>query len=311
MKLTNKVYRLIIKLFHFIPVRLRSSIFKIWKKSGLPYKKFYKDLRFEGKLEVTLKDSKFYMHSTGGTVENEIFWKGIYRSLEPESIWIFEQLIKTGITSMIDVGANTGVYSLFSYTLNPQLNIIAFEPSRKTCSKLISNIAMNRYDIKVENIALSNSIGNAVFYDVFDENQTNASLSSKMLKDNPNTNVRIDEYVVDITTFDDYYFTSGIGKIDFIKIDVELYETEVLEGMIQTIDKESPYLLFEVLTDEVAERINKIMEGFGSYQLYEFITEKGEYHIRPIEKLVGRINYNWNYFACPASKVENIKSLIH
>lgn len=311
MNVKSQIYKTIIQMFNALPVRMRGNVFNGWKKSRLPYRKFYKDLRFEGKLEVQLHDAYFYMYASGGTVENEIFWKGIYQSLEPESIWLFEQLIKSGITSIVDVGANTGVYSLFSYALNPKLKIVAFEPSRKTFSKLKSNVELNQYAIILENIALSNSIGSALFYDICDENQTNASLSSKMLKENPNVDVKMDEYEVTITTFDAYYSQSELKKIDFIKIDVELYEAEVLEGMMQTIREEHPYLLFEVLTEDVASKINAIMDRLSGYQLYEFVTQEGNYRMRRVEKLKGKGNYDWNYFACHSTKTDQLKNLIY
>ncbi len=311
MNVKSQIYKTIIHAFNALPVRLRGNVFNTWKKSGLPYTKFYKDLRFEGKLEVQLRDTHFYMQASGGTVENEIYWKGIYRSLEPESIWLFEQLIKSGITSVVDVGANTGVYSLFSYALNPKLTIVAFEPSRKTFSKLKSNVELNQYSITLENIALSNSVGSALFYDTCDENQTNASLSSKMLKENPNAHVEMDEYEVAITTFDAYYSQSVLEKVDFIKIDVELYEAEVLEGMVQTIRKEHPYLLFEVLTEEVVSKINVIMNELPGYELYEFVTTDGNYKMRRVEKLTGKGNYDWNYFACHSTKAEQLKPLMY
>ena len=60
------------------------------------------------------------------------------------------------------------------------------------------------------------------FYDVPDEHQTSASLSSLKLKDWDGYNGEILEYEVKVNTFDYYLEKNGIKNVDLVKIDEDL-----------------------------------------------------------------------------------------
>ena len=55
--------------------------------------------------------------------------------------------------------------------------------------------------------------------------------------------------------------------IDLIKIDVEMHEPQALEGMKGIIHKYKPTILIEILTDEIANEIEKIIQNIG-YKYY-------------------------------------------
>ena len=65
----------------------------------------------------------------------------------------------------MDIGANTGVYSLVTKTLNPNAKVIAFEPIQRTFEKLVYNNFINNYDIICEQTALSDKDGQGYIYD--------------------------------------------------------------------------------------------------------------------------------------------------
>jgi len=251
------------------------------------------------------------MKSTGGTIENELFWKGLKNSLEPETIWIWEKLLNRGVVSIIDIGANSGLYSLLSCAINNKVNVIAFEPSYKTYIKLNDNISINNFNIITEQIAISNINGKLMLYDLVDRNQTNASLSPKMIKENPDCgDVVLDEYEVNVRTLDDYIKNSAFKSVDLIKIDVELHEPEVFEGMMDTLLIHKPFLLFEVLTDEVADKLNVIFSRLSDYSIFEFDKHKNEYVLIRINKLSSKPNGDWNYLACHKIKESIIIDII-
>lgn len=81
-----------------------------------------------------------------------------------------------------DIGANTGVYSLLSKSLNPKAKIYAFEPVQRTFKRLEQNIAINNFDVTTEQIALSDKSGKQIFYDTYAEHQQSSSLSPDKLK---------------------------------------------------------------------------------------------------------------------------------
>ena len=57
-----------------------------------------------------------------------------------------------------------------------------------------------------------------------------------------------------------------INKIDLIKIDVEMHEPEAIEGMIDILKRDRPFILIEILTVEIA---NKILNSKDLEKLYE------------------------------------------
>jgi hypothetical protein len=63
---------------------------------------------------------------------------------------------------------------------------------------------------------------------------------------------------IDIRSLDDF----ELAKIDFIKIDVEGFETDVLLGAAQTIERCKPVILIEVFENS-REKVNKLMEQYG------------------------------------------------
>jgi FkbM family methyltransferase len=237
------------------------------------------------------------------------FWNGINNSLEPETIWIWKKICKNS-NYIIDIGANTGVYSLISYALNNNAKVVAFEPAEKTFLKLVKNIKLNNFNIKAEKIALSNTEGHLLFYDTIDGDQTMASLSSRMLKDVENKNYIINEYEVLVNSLDKYFKNNKLLNVDLIKIDVELHEPEVLEGMVKTMELYRPIIFIEILLPDIADRCNKYFEG-KKYRFFEIIKGQIQYYLKEINMLEGRNNFNWNFICCPEEKYNAIVQYVN
>jgi len=134
---------------------------------------------------------------------------------------------------------------------------------------LKGNILLNRFEIYANNIALSNRNGFATFYDTLENHQYSASLSPMMLKENPWYSYEINEYTVEVMTLDNYINLMNINMIDLIKIDVELHEPEVFEGMLNTLSDFRPFLLFEVLTNEIGDKLSQCLAGL-KYEMFHF-----------------------------------------
>ena len=115
-------------------------------------------------------------------VENDLFWAGYAENWDRESLRIWRELCREAET-VLDVGANTGVYALAAEALNPQARVIAFEPVQRVCEKLQTNATLNGGRIKVENIAVSDHDGTATLHDTDAEHVYSASLDYQMLND--------------------------------------------------------------------------------------------------------------------------------
>jgi len=260
-----------------------------------------------GTIKIRTRVSNFKMKATGGSLENELFWKGIYKSLEPETVWIIEKLTQSA-TCVIDIGANTGLYSLFVKAINPKCNIHAFEPSKTTFTELKENILLNRFEIYANNIALSTRNDFAIFYYTLENHQYSASLSPMMLKENPSYSYEINEYTIEVMTLDNYVNLMNINMIDLIKIDVELHEPEVFEGMLNTLSNFKPFVLFEVLINDIGVKLKQFLIGLD-YEMYHFTKNGKTFNLVKVEDLIGRTNKDWNYFACHKERIRELQQL--
>jgi FkbM family methyltransferase len=136
---------------------------------------------------------------------------------------------------VIDVGANIGVMAkIFAERVK---HVHAFEPAPRALRLLIANSAPN---VTVHAVALSNREGTAKFNE-------RTALDESCLSD--------DGIDVPVRTLDSF----GL-KPDLIKIDVEGFEHQVLQGATETL-KHSPVVMFEALTESSREYCEKIILG--------------------------------------------------
>lgn len=236
-----------------------------------PPESIFKHLHFKGTFTVKIDESrKFKINHTGFQIENEIFWKGLTNSWEKESMKLWIKICEESQT-IIDIGANTGVYSLVAKTVNPKAKVYSFEPHPMFFKMMRENISLNGFDIVPFEKAISD---------------TNAA-------------VTIDDYAgrsssltIPSVTLDTFITQNSIGKIDLIKIDVETHEPQVLRGFSRFFSQYKPTLLIEILNDEIAGKVFESVFGLG--YLYFNIDEKGT--IRQTDR-IEKSDY-YNYLLC-------------
>jgi len=137
----------------------------------------------------------------------------------------------------IDIGANIGIHSLFFADIATQGIVLAFEPSQETFSFLVENVRHISNIIPI-NLALSNEKGIVDFYIASD----NAYSS---LKDTQRKPINRTQKVI-CTSLDHFLEGLGIERLDFVKIDVEGFELNVLQGMQKTINTYRPVIQCEI-----------------------------------------------------------------
>jgi len=284
----RNMYSLLVRIFNIMP--LKKAICILIRKTGIPNDKFYKDLKFKGRFKVKINGKRhFYLYHHGGTIENEIFWKGLFVTWENDTGWLWKQLCACSDV-VFDIGANTGVYSLIAKSINPDVRIYAFEPAKKTITKLQLNNKINHFDIHCEEFALSNISGKQIFYDIKNqENQTSASLSADKNKNWELFKGEIDEYDVKTMTVSDYIEMNNITKIDLVKMDIEMHEPEAIEGFGQYLNLYRPVVFIEVLTEKAAEKLNKLI---GSDFIRIHLNDRDNADVFPEFKVVPG---KWNY----------------
>lgn len=149
---------------------------------------------------------------------------------------------KINIADCIDIGANIGEYSANILKLNNNTSVIAFEPSPECYKKLImlKNIFNNRF--KFHKCALSNKNTSGFLY--YGKKKTGlASLDRKINKIPYVGESNKNRIKVKIKKLDNFIKDKNIGNIDFIKIDVEGHEMNVIEGASKFIKKKNIKLI--------------------------------------------------------------------
>lgn len=259
------IFKILVICWNLCPYKIRLS--RIINKNNWLKEKIYRDLRYKGIMNIRVGNQNINLYNPGfTTIENELFWNGLNNGWEKISLKLWQQLVLDAET-ILDIGANSGIYTFVASKLNPRATIYAFEPVNRTAEIFKKNLKLNQNSkIKLIQKAVSNNNGNAIFYDLSTESQYSASLNENMLKNYSN---RI-SYEVDVIGLDSFTELSD-KKIDLIKIDVEMHEPEAIQGMLNIIKRDKPSMLIEVLNDEIGEKIESQISDIG--YLYFTIDE--------------------------------------
>jgi FkbM family methyltransferase len=159
------------------------------------------------------------------------------RIFEPHMVELFRSLVNEG-DIVIDVGANIGMTSmLFSQFAQ---RVYAFEPSPSTFNYLKENIEDN----DCSNVELFNyGLGDKAETLTITFSQDNRSGGYVSEKIRPQQGHVTEE--IEVVTIDQYFIDHEI-KANFIKIDVEGYELNVLKGGAEYIEKYKPTVVLEM-----------------------------------------------------------------
>lgn len=263
----------------------KKLLFTGLKQLVKPKEYIYQHLHFSGLICVPiLNDKKILIESRGDISENQLFWVGLNGWHECKSIHLWQRLVCKS-SQILDIGANSGIYSLVAARLNPNANIFAFEPIPETIAWFKRNIKANEFNIVAEQLAASDKNGIADIWLEAPGSHYSPSLYNADLKLS-NQGVRI---MVETVRLDDYFEERGIQRIDLVKIDVERHEPQVLKGMRNLLFKNKPILFIESLDDETGKLIEHELRGLnylyfnidetsGSVRKSEHITKSDSYN---------------------------------
>lgn len=161
----------------------------------------------------------------------------------PLPAMIVESLSRLG-GIFIDVGANTGFYTVLACKASPEVSVLSFEPYPIVKESLKRNIALNNLESRVHiyGFALSNSVGEFPLYVPDDSHglmETSCSLESSF-KEHLKGTVRVEVKKLDLMNI--------VDPVSVIKVDIEGHEHAFLEGAEKTIRKNRPIIFCELLS---------------------------------------------------------------
>lgn len=206
------------------------------------------------KIKIRFFGIGYYVHVGLGEI-NTIFYTNILQDYSQ-----LNRFVPSSKAICLDVGANIGSTSLnWTKHINGG-KIFAIEPHPQTFSMLQENIELNKADKKIlpRQIAISKNDKDIALF-VSDE--------GTMAMKPGNYKWKGKEISVPSMSLDSFVRNERIDMIDILKIDIEGYEAEALEGASKTL-KHTKRVVLEYHSAELRMRCRKILEQNG-FKIHE------------------------------------------
>jgi FkbM family methyltransferase len=143
-------------------------------------------------------------------------------------------------STVIDGGANIGLFSLVASQLTPKGKVYAFEPARVTSAALRKNTRdCKNIEVLAQGLGDKARKADMLVHGGFPSGSTVSDSGM------PQFGVEAGDLVaeeISITTIDDFAKERNLDRVDFIKVDAEGYEKQILRGASQTIARFRPIL---------------------------------------------------------------------
>jgi FkbM family methyltransferase len=204
-------------------------------------------------------DTHFEYHLMKGP---EFHSKGTYQFKKiSRALKVIERDPDKGYGIAVDVGAHVG---LWSRVLSYYFRIVhAFEPVKEFRDCLYQNVVDTPYEVKLYDLAVSDNSGGLRTMNIVNDNTGQSHLRPASEGGIINTP---EHPLVATVALDDIDFG---GRVDFIKIDVEGSELEVLKGAKRLLTDDHPIVVLEQKGGN-AERY-----GLGQYAALDYIKKLG------------------------------------
>ncbi len=197
-------------------------------------------------------------------------WWIAYSDYRGDTIWHFEKgerrfvwrFLRPGMT-VLDIGAHVGLYSLIAAKrVGPDGVVIAFEPSPREYRRLRLHLWLNRIrNVRTEPIAVSDEDGETTFWIVEGWSTGGNSLRNPVHFGEPTKPIQ-----VPTTRLDTYLNQRNLKKVDFIKMDVEGSELQILRGAHELLTRiPRPVMMLEMTDYPV--------RGYPCVTLYDFLAD--------------------------------------
>lgn len=213
-------------------------------------------------------------------------WKGLFETGEYQD-WIIKwaERYARANSTILDVGANIGCHTIpLAQLFNMSCHVYSFEPEPRAFDTLLENVKLNNLtNVEAVQEALSDSSGEAELF--VGKNSTHSTLTPQFMKKDNYLDIRFDELLkntIDKIKTKASFNSSVLVKtsrldelafdnVSFIKVDIQGWECEFLEGAIETLADNKPALVLELPERTRNEKIKylrclKILSNISYYE---------------------------------------------
>lgn len=238
-------------------------------------------------------------------------WERTFNHVIPE-MYILSLLLKSD-DCIFDVGAHIGEFTFYLSKIVTKGALYAFEPQRKpynilrgVCSKIRNAYAYN--------LGLSSSSGIATLFIPIVNGRVSDSEASLDLHFNdftdwerrPKSSKSLQERIL-LTTIDEFCATMAIEKLDFLKIDVEGHELEVLKGGERTCFRRyRPVFLIEVFPYVYPGHFQEVCQYMKLHDYTGFVISTDGTSLEPLTLQNVRNSPGYNYWFMPVERMNRI-----
>jgi FkbM family methyltransferase len=156
--------------------------------------------------------------------------------------------------TVFDVGGYEGIFTLFfARRVETTGRLITFEPNPYNAARIAENVRLNGFEnVEIRSVALGAAPCRMPLVFPVDETALGSlvpDIQAAIRREKHATTIDVDVETVDRLV------ARGLPEPDFVKIDVEGFERDVLEGMAATIAHRHPRLYIEVHGADLARKL--------------------------------------------------------
>ncbi len=184
-----------------------------------------------------------------------------YGEWSPGETDLFQRLVRPG-NHVIDAGAHVGVHTLaFARLVGPRGRVFAFEPQRLLHQTLAANVALNSVcNVYTHHMALGAKSGSLWLADDVDYSRAANFGGVRLAAVSRRADDERPRYRLPMVRLDDFY---DQPRLDFLKIDVEGMEADVLRGAEGLIRRHRPIIYAENDRKEGARDMLELLGRHG------------------------------------------------
>jgi FkbM family methyltransferase len=220
-------------------------------------------------------------------------------TFEKDELTFVGRFLHPGMT-VLDIGAHHGLYTLLAAKrVVPSGRVFSFEPSPRERRQLRIHLALNLcFNVKVQSLALGAQDATADLF-VVQGSETGCNSLRPPIAASGTSPVS-----VHVTTLDHWLQTAKLRVVDFIKLDVEGAELDVLKGAADLLNRRPrPVILAEV------QDVRTAPWGYNAKEILMHLSHAGYFWFRLLpggslqELDLSPAAFDGNFVACPSESI--------